>query len=125
MCKILRQVVLVGLAVVIVAGSLTGCIQDATCSSAGHSRMNAAIVELLMTSPGQVDYVSTADCESGSPLSGTLTLQISWSELMSRLSDRCRAAADSATCRLGDSEFTVILLSEPDADVGVVIQEVE
>ncbi|AQX15618.1 hypothetical protein BCR15_07530 [Tessaracoccus lapidicaptus] len=87
--------------------------------------MNAAIVELLQTSPGQVGYLSTPDCESGDRLSTTLELQISWEELMSRLSDRCRAEGEEAACRLGDEEFTVYLHSELESGVEVTIFEAE
>lgn len=111
-----------GAAVVIGGCSLTGCIQDASCSAAGQSKMNAAVVDVLQAAPGQVGYISTPDCESGSPLSATLTLQISWADLMLKLSDRCEAAGVDATCRLGGNEFDVFFVSEDDADGGVVVQ---
>lgn len=121
----MRKSLVVWLVVVFGGGALTGCIQDPTCSPAGRSRMNAAIVELLQTSPGQVGYLSTPDCESGDRLSTTLELQISWEELMSRLSDRCRAEAEEAACRLGGEEFTVYLHSELESGVEVTIFEAE
>lgn len=122
MRKQLRQGLAAGVAVVIGGASLTGCIQDASCSAAGQSRMNAAVVEVLQAAPGQVDYLSTPDCESGSPLSASLTLQISWADLMLALADRCEAAGDDARCRLGGNEFDVFLESEADADGGVFVQ---